>query len=127
MAGMMEFIVDTTFRQQAVVGFNNLISNTRTRLSTLERDGRAHYNRVSDSVRNLRQQQDKLNGSISGGTGIFGKLAGMAAAYLSVHTVISGIDLASDVAENSSKLDAVFQGMSKNARQSMADLSKESL
>ena len=38
---------------------------------------------------------------------------------------MSGIDLASDMAENSNKLDAVFGGMSTNVRKSMKNISDD--
>ena len=125
MAGIMEFIIDPSVRTASIVGFNTLIDNSRRRLSILERAGNINYARLSNRVRELRNRQNELNGSVNAGSGIFGKLAGMAAAYMGVHTVISGIELASDVAENANKLDAVFQGMASNAKKSMADISKE--
>ena len=125
MAGIMEFIIDPSVRTASIVGFNTLIDNSRRRLSILERAGSINYARLSNRVRELRNRQNELNGSVNAGSGIFGKLAGMAAAYMGVHTVISGIELASDVAENANKLDAVFQGMASNAKKSMADISKE--
>ena len=125
MAGIMEFIIDPSVRTASIVGFNNLIDNSRRRLSILERAGSINYARLSNRARELRNRQNELNGSVNAGSGIFGKLAGMAAAYMGVHTVISGIELASDVAENANKLDAVFQGMASNAKKSMADISKE--
>lgn len=125
MAGMMEFIIDPSVRTDSIVGFNNLVDISKRRLSILERAGRIHYSKLSKKANELKEKQRELNSGLSAGSGIFGKLAGMAAAYMGVHTVISGIELASDVAENANKLDAVFQGMASNAKKSMADISKE--
>lgn len=122
---MMQFIVDPVFRQQSMQQFNNRLTASRTRLTELETRGSRVYNVLERRTQRLARRQGELNSQLQGGSGLFGKLAGAAAAYLSARTIMSGIDLASDMAENSNKLDAVFGGMSKNVRKSMKNISDD--
>lgn len=121
----LNFIINPKVPRGAMASVNKIVSSTKRGFKGLEKGGTKAYTQIHRKTKNVLKRQRRLNDSVNKGSGLFRKLATGVAAYFGARTVFSGIDLASEVAENNNKLDAVFRSTSGAVRDTMGVMSKD--
>ncbi len=121
MAGM-EYEIRPRVVESGLNSVNRVINTARIRFDALETRGSGTYRALDRRASKLATRQRELNNELNKSPNILRKIVSIGAGYLGLRSIFSGLDLSSDVAENNSKLNAVFGDSTKIVRSTIAGM-----
>lgn len=112
--------------------FNEKINNTENRLGKVIKKSNIYKSSIrkliNEKIALIKKNNEENNSNKKLGVsigGIIKKIALIGGTYIGISQIMSGINLAAEVDETNSKLEAVFGDMTGNVRKTMKDITKE--
>ena len=121
----LDFFINPKVNTSSMSKINMITSVGRSKFKKLEYTGKRTFSSIIKKAKEAKRNQNNYNHSVSGTTSALRSVMGVVTAYAGLSTIISGVNLASEVDETNNKMEAVFQSMTGNIRATMGDMSKE--